>query len=278
MLDLRAAERMKLVRHKASWGLVWIFPLGLTLLYLGAIAWRLTHPATPLHGLPPANAAMWIRDSASLWKAPGSGPGRCLIGAFAALAFGGEYGWNTWKLVAPHRSRVSLLVAKYVVVLGMLMFAFVLMAALGALLGCLKAALIGPALPAGISLEALLGAHARAAVGVFVSTLLTVAYASAGALLLRSAMAGTVAAVAAVILEGLAWPFAPLLNRQFYLTLPSYHVGNLKQWINDGSAQMQPLPSGLLRLDWSVSLAVIALWIVLLIAVAITAFQRQDLN
>jgi ABC-type transport system involved in multi-copper enzyme maturation permease subunit len=276
MVDALTAETMKLVRHRATWGLVWIFPLGLTVLFLGALAWQLGH-RPPAHFVLPNTAASWIENTLTGWKAARSGPARCLVGAFAALAFGGEYGWNTWKLVVPHRSRLSLIAAKYVVVVGLLMTAFVLMAALDVAFSVAPSPWRGP-LPGGISVGALFAAHGRDALATLLSTLLSVGYGSAAAILFRSGMGGTITSVVAVIAEGLVMPFAPLLNRSLFLALPTYHLNNLTDWITTGRPLLMPLPSGLLHWDWIQSLAVLALWILGLMAVSTVAFQRQDLN
>jgi len=278
MLSTIAAEWVKLVRHRATWGLVWIFPIGLTLLFLGFLAWELGHGRLP-HVGPPTTAGQWIFNTTFVWKLAGSGPARCLIGAFTALTFGGEYGWNTWKLIAPHRNRVALIGAKYLVVLGLFLAAFVAMAVVTLVFSLVSAALTHSPLPDGITAGDLLAAHGKAALPVLLSTLLTMGYGSAAAVVFRSSMAGTITAVAAVILEGLAGGFASLLNRQFFLTLPTYHLDNLTAWIGTGRGHALPsLAGGVTQWGWQPSLAVLAAWIAGLIALATSTFQRQDLN
>ena len=39
-----------------------------------------------------------------IWDVPDNAVGRYLICAFVAVVFAGEYGWNTWKLIVPHRA------------------------------------------------------------------------------------------------------------------------------------------------------------------------------
>ncbi|MFV4733723.1 hypothetical protein ACNJUX_21360, partial [Mycobacterium tuberculosis] len=97
----------------------------------------------------------------------------------------------------------------------------------------------------GITLDAILRVHAAAALSTLASTLLTVGYASAAAIAMRSMVGGTIAAVAAVTIEGLLGLFAPLLDRNLYLALPTYQLHNLQTWIKTGLAAAQPLPSGL---------------------------------
>jgi ABC-2 type transport system permease protein len=83
---------------------------------------------------PPGRAGArpkWLDNAADFWDAPSSGLVRMLVGAFIAVVFAGEYGWNTWKLIVPHRSRTTLIAAKYVVSLGLLYAAFVAAASSG---------------------------------------------------------------------------------------------------------------------------------------------------
>jgi ABC-2 type transport system permease protein len=156
------AELMKLVRHRATWGLVWIFPLGVTAVFLLGLAFRYSAATFAHGGFMPPTAASWIASTAAVWKVAGSGPGRFLVGAFTALAFGGEYGWNTWKLIVPHRRRLELIAAKYLVVLGLLLASIGLGAVLSVLFGALGSSLNGAGLPEGIDLGSLLVVQARA--------------------------------------------------------------------------------------------------------------------
>lgn len=276
MRGVLTAEVLKLTRHRAIWGLVWIFPLGIVAIYLFAQFVRATHPAIPHRG--PETADKWIADLAVSWMIAESAFGRYLIAAFAALAFGGEYGWNTWKLIAPHRRRAALIAAKFIVVVGLLMLAFILAAILLLGLGALSSLTRPEPMPAGITLDAILRVHAAAALSTLASTLLTVGYASAAAIAMRSMVGGTIAAVAAVTIEGLLGLFAPLLDRNLYLALPTYQLHNLQTWIKTGLAAAQPLPSGLVQLSWTVSLGVVGAWIVGLWALTFVLFERQDLN
>ena len=100
MLDAISAEALKFRRHRATWGLVWIWPIGLTIIMLLAIFIDLANGAAgETSGRP--TAAGWIADSIGFWNVPGHPLGRYLIGAFVAVVFAGEYGWNTWKLIFP---------------------------------------------------------------------------------------------------------------------------------------------------------------------------------
>ena len=101
------AEALKFRRHRATWGLVWIWPIGITLI-LAARDRRRIWPTASGRAAAPASAAGWIADAAGFWNVPAQPLGRYLLGAFVAVVFAGEYGWNTWKLIVPHRARDSL--------------------------------------------------------------------------------------------------------------------------------------------------------------------------
>ena len=61
MLDAIAAEAIKFTRHRATWGLVWIWPIGLFVIGLIAIAVGLLNPSEADSSQ--GNAAGWISDA-----------------------------------------------------------------------------------------------------------------------------------------------------------------------------------------------------------------------
>lgn len=277
MTGALTAEFMKLVRHRATWGLVWIFPLGVIAFFLLSLA---VHPTGGLSingRIMQPTATIWMAGTAAVWKVAGSGPGRFLIGAFTALAFGGEYGWNTWKLIVPHRRRMELIGAKHLVVLGLLMASVAFAAVLSVVFGFIGSLLNG-GLPDGVDAGALLIVQSRAALTTLIAILLTMGYASAGAIVLRSTLGGAIVSIAAVVIEGVLGAAAPLLNPTLFLSLPTYHLKNLDSWIETGAAAIQPLSTGLEQAAWPQSLIVVAAWTVLLFALAAIVFEQQDLN
>lgn len=279
MLELLHAERIKLLRHRAVWFLVWVFPILITAVLAGVTAYQMIKGQSPDLG-PPDTAASWIRESTFPWQILANPIPRYLLAAFTAIAFGGEYSWNTWKLVGPHRSRSALLAAKYLSVLML----FALTLALTALLGTIglwaNGVLTNDPIPKGVELPALLAANGRAASLAALTVLLTVAYASAGAILTRSTIAGLVIAIVAITAEALIGQLGPrLLSPVIFQLLPSYHLNNLESWLSEGKAFVQKFPEGrVLSLAWGWSLAACLLWAGGLIAVTVAAFRRQDLN
>jgi len=283
MLDAISAEALKFTRHRATWGLVWIWPIGLSVIGLIAIAVGLLNPAVADSGQ--ANAAGWISDSVAFWRVPGQGLGRSVIGAFVAVVFAGEYGWNTWKLIVPHRARSTLIAAKYVVALALLFAGFALGAMVFNLVGWAEDVLTGDPIPPGIELGALAAAHGVGALAAIAPLLLTTAYVSLAAILTRSTVAALMIGFAITTAEQLFRTFAPLLEPYapaligaLYRALPGYHVANIGSWITTGEVVRAPFASGLYSAPFGASLAIVAGWIVLLVALTFWRFRRQDIN
>jgi len=282
MLDAISAETLKLTRHKASWFLVWVYPIGLALIFLLAIAAALIVKQPPSHD----SLERWIASTAIIWSLPGNTLGRYLIAAFVAVAFAGEYGWNTWKLIVPHRSRTALIAAKYIAVVLLLAAAFLLSAIVTTLGTWLHSVVSGDTIPAGLTPGLLLEAHGSGALAALAPALLTIGYASLAAVLTRSTIAALVVSLVVVSVEGLLFGFAPLLYFKapgliwfLHHVLPGYHLANLKHWIADGTAFESAFPTaGVIALGWPVSLAALAAWIAGLAALTLASFRRQDIN
>src|ERR1044072_6501706 len=246
MLDSISAELLKFRRHRATWGLVWLWPIGVTLILALAIAIQVAKGEVG-HG---ATLASWIDDAADFWNIPLDALGRYLAGAFVAIVFAGEYGWNTWKLIVPHRARHSLIAAKYVVALGLLICGFTLGAAMFNLLNWFKDLATGTPIPTGITAGALLKAHGLAGLAALASILFTVAYTSLAAILTRSTIAALVIRLVIPTLERLFRFFAPILENfapgligGLFRVLPGYHLANLSEWLTEGHVLLVPFPS-----------------------------------
>ena len=278
MIGIVQAEALKLLRHRGIWGLVWIVPIGLVLLWLIATALHFSH-AMPSHGpRPPVDAARWIAGTAMTWQFASNSFGRYLIAGFTALAFAGEYGWSTWKLIVPHRSRGSLLAAKYGVVLLLELAAFVAAGLIGIVLALVDSVLVGESIPTGVTLAGVVSAQATGLATALPAILLTIAYAAAAAIVFRSTMAAVIVGIVAVTLERLAATFAPLIPKGVVLVLPSVYLDNLQSWIATGHGMPLMLAEGPVEIGWLVSAVVLAAWIAALVALTLFQFRRQDLT
>jgi ABC-type transport system involved in multi-copper enzyme maturation permease subunit len=286
LLEALAAERLKLARHRATWMLVWLYPIGITALFLLVTVWRLAGGQEPQLPQVPETARSWIQETVFAWAGPPSTFGRYLVAAFAAVAFAGEYGWNTWKLIAPHQARWKLMAAKYLTVVGLLYAAMALTGLLMVLYGWAGDLIGGKATPEGITAPDLLRAHGTAALIGLPAILLTVAYTSLAAVLTRSTIAAVIIGIVVATVDevfGKLAPalsaFAPDLVSILFHTLPGYHLQNLGHWITEGAALRVPFPERPpVMLSWGTSLAVIAAWITGLSGAAVGLFHRQDIN
>ncbi len=287
MLDAISAEALKFKRHRATWGLVWIWPIGLTLIWLIAIAVELSGVGGEAggDGRGGLTAAGWIADNVGFWGVPGDTFGRYIIGAFVAVVFAGEYGWNTWKLIVPHRARTSLIAAKYAIAFILLAIGFTLAALLFNLFGWLTDVITGDSIPAGITAGALLKAHGAGALAALPAVLLTIAYVSLAAILTRSTVAALVIGLVVTTIEQLFRTFAPMIEPSapslvgaLYEVLPGYHVANVASFATEGRVLEIPFPSGTFSTSLGTSLAITGAWIVALVGLTFWSFRRQDIN
>jgi len=279
-----SAEALKLRRHRATWLLVWIFPIGVLIISLVAIAVEMARGGPPASGAP--ELARWLGNATIFWEAPRSNIGRFLTVAFVATVFAGEYRWNTWKLIVPHRARATLIAAKYLVSLGLLYAAFLAAALIMNALGWLEDVLTGDPIPAGITFANLARAHWLGLVAGLPIVLFTVALASCAAILFRSTTAALIAGIVYVTLEALFVTLAPAIS--FYLPgiteslfqfLPGYHLANLASWIDAGNARSVLFPPNeTIAYGWAPSLAILAAWTITLVALTFWRFGRQDIN
>ena len=283
MLDAFAAESLKMRRHKASWFLVWAYPILFAAIFIIAVILGLTG----IDGkTDPQPLGEWIEDTVIIWILPSQTIGRYLIAAFVAVVFAGEYGWNTWKLVVPHRSRPALIAAKYAVVLTLFVIAFAATALISTIGTFAKHWSTGDPLPAGVTAALLLktqGTYALTAIAPFV---ITVGYASLAAILTRSTIAALVISIVVLTVEELLFKLAPIISMKApivadvtYPVLPGYHLANIFEWVTEGVALQTKFPDGsVFAQPLATSAAVIAAWAVLLIGGTFLAFKRQDIN
>jgi ABC-type transport system involved in multi-copper enzyme maturation permease subunit len=282
MLEALSAEALKMRTHKATWFLVWLFPIGITILMVVTIG-------AGLAGLDPPDqpsAHRWLEDATLIWFLPSNPVGRYLISAFVAVLFAGEYGWNTWKLVVPHRRRASLIAAKYALAIILIAISFASTALLATALGFADDLLTGDTIPAGITAAAIWKEQSTAALAAIAPVLIAIGYASLAGVLTRSTIAALVIAIVATTIEQMISNFGPALSLYFpsivwplYHVLPGHHIMNLTEFIREGAALRREFPGGrVVDLSWTTSLAVLVAWLVALWGATFAAFRRQDSN
>jgi ABC-2 type transport system permease protein len=282
MLEALSAEALKMRTHKATWFLVWLFPIAFTaimLLMIGAGMLGVDKPEQP-------DVADWLENTTMIWFVPNNAIGRYLISAFVAVIFAGEYGWNTWKLIVPHRRRASLIAAKYALTIILFAISFVLTAALLIGLTFADDALTGDTIPAGITTALILETQSKAALAAVAPVLVAIGYASLAAVLTRSTIAALVIAIVVTTLEQIIVGFGPQLYVKFpsivwplYHVLPGHHIANLAEFIREGAALKREFPGGpVVDLGWTTSLGVLLAWLAALCGATFAAFRRQDIN
>jgi len=120
-----------------------------------------------------------------------------------------------------------------------------------------------------------------------VSTLIVAAYAALAALLTRSIAAGLLISFGVAILENIT-PIVlnvigSLAHRReealnLYRFVPTYNLDNIASWAEKGTAAGLIYPPGFSAQPGpAFSVAVLALWVVGLIALAVFLFRRQDI-
>ena len=284
MLSAISAELLKFGRHRSTWLLVWIFPIGLLIIFTIGISAELIKGSPPARGAPSLDG--WLEDAADFWGAPRNAVTRYFMCAYVAVVFAGEYGWNTWKLIVPHRARSSLIAAKYLTSLGLILISFTLAALLMTALGWLEDVLTGDPVPQGITAGAIVNAHWQGFLGALPTILITVGYASLAAILTRSTVAALVIGIVVITVEQLVHAFgvplsvyAPGLVELVYQLLPGYHIANLSSWLFGGVAEMTAFPSGeVIEYGWAASLGVLGLWLAVLVGATFWRFRQQDIN
>ncbi|MES2445091.1 MAG: ABC transporter permease [Pseudomonadota bacterium] len=280
MRNLISAEWTKLLPHKGTWLLVWIYPILFTVIL------TITIFVEPRNAKDVVTATSWIDDTALVWHVPTVSLGRYFIAAYFALVFAGEYGWNTWKLVVPHAARWKLAGAKYGVALGLLYLAWIAAALISLVLQLVRTAVAGDAIPQGVTPAAMLDTHFQLLVLGIAPLLITAAYAAAAAVLTRSTLAAVIISLVLVTMDelfgrivgwlssfGMEWPAVP------YRVLPGYHLENLSSWLQEGVGYQLKLATGtVIAYSQTVSLLVLAAWIAGLAALTLFVFRRQDIN
>lgn len=280
MRNLVSAEWVKMLPHRGTWLLVWIYPILFTLVLTIAIFAEPRNPKAVI------TAAGWIEDSATVWQLPAFTLARYFIAAYFALIFAGEYGWNTWKLVVPHAARWKLIGAKYLVGLGLLYLAWFVTALISLALTAVRTSAVGQSIPPGVTFGAVLDGHFTYLVQALAPLLIAAAYATAAAVLTRSTLAAFIISLVLITLDelfgklvawlstfGMEWLAVP------YRILPGYHLDNLSHWMQQGAGYQLELAGGtVIACSQTVSLIALAAWVVGLVALTVLVFRRQDIN
>ncbi len=296
MLGLLRAELLKAAKHyRLTSFLVWVYPVGLAAFYLIGLPMALLSPEAE-QGLRAGCPGDWTADGAAVWSIlftfPGSVFGKLLPLSFMAVMFAGEYEWGTWKNLIPRNRRHRLLLSKMLALCLMVSLSFVVLSMIplaGQTLGCrLLGSEAGRPLT-GAAMGEFLRSNGQQALLGGITLVIMSALAALGALLTRSILGALLVSLGASLLDPLsigALSIArTLLNlpriTDLYLWTTSYNLDNLHSWFVSGQTLTGLTPDSPLFTHGQSptgSLAVLAVWILGLLGLAIVLFRRQDIT
>lgn len=287
IINLFWAEWQKLAGHRwASGLLIWLFPVGATALVIVGLLTAFFAPDTIANLGLPANE--WPLQMINFWQISGNPLARLMLMGFAAVTFGGEYQWQTWKNVVPRQNRATLVLVKFVTLGLFITISFGVASVMWGigLLGI--AALTGgetSLLPAYSSWTDFGASYGITAVVSFAAVMIAVSYAVIGALLTRTILGAAIVGFTATMAEELSPLFVLILQRvtgweqalDLYRLTPTFTLSNISAWLNNGRPFIMPgfdyTPA-----DLSFSLLVLVGWLLGLLLVAALIFQKQDIT
>lgn len=266
--------------------MIWIFPVaaafGAVLMCVLALVSR---EGRTLFRSGPLVAELWSQLLSEVWNLPNSWLGRMLLIGFAAFVFAGEYQWHTWKNILPRSRRIAMLLTKFIVVDALVILAFLSASAILALGMGLASGLVGgiqTSIPRDL-LASFAANSALRAIVTLVSTTITAGYAALAGMYTRSILGGVLIGFGATGGEQLSLlalgQVATLLKDfgilKLYRFTPTYNLTNAISWINDETPTTMLF--GLAADSLSFSLAVLVGWALVLGAMTVFLFQRQDI-
>lgn len=294
MRSALGAEWRKLLGHtKAFSFLVLIFPVGALVITLAIdILPGLLIP--DVREFNAARARTWTDDLVMVWTLLAGFPGGTFLQmpfiAFIAVAFAGEYQWGTWKNILPGQSRTVLVLAKFIVLITLILLALLATSLIltggNWLSSILFHSSYGPPL-AEVDFATYLPEYFAQILVTFASLVISAATAALIAMYSRSVMASVLLTVGVGILEFasvlLLLLVGNILGRpnlvNIFVATPSYNLENIRSWILEGVGSnvggmpgftaVQPLP---------VSILIVVGWLVGLLVATAVLFNRQDIN
>ncbi|GJM42568.1 MAG: hypothetical protein DHS20C20_28500 [Ardenticatenaceae bacterium] len=294
MRSALGAEWRKLLGHtKAFSFLVLIFPVGALVIVLGiGILPGLLIPAVREYNA--AQAGSWADDLMMVWTMLTGFPGGTFLQmpfiGFIAVAFAGEFQWGTWKNILPGQSRTVLILAKFIVLISLILLA--LMATSFILVGgnWLSSILFnspyGPSF-AEFDVAAYLTEYLSQFLVTFASLTISAAIAALIAMYSRSVMASVLLTVGVAIIEFslvlLLLLAGNILNRPGLVNIfsgtPSYNLENIRSWILEGvGSNVGGMPGFTAVHDLPISVLIVFGWLAGLLLVTTLIFRRQDIN
>lgn len=294
MRSALSAEWRKLVGHtKAFSFLVLIFPVGALVIVLGiGILPGLLIPAVREYNA--AQAGSWTDDLLMVWTMLTGFPGGTFLQmpfiGFIAVAFAGEFQWGTWKNILPGQSRTVLILAKFIVLISLILLALLATSLILTGGNWLSAIVFesqyGPPL-AELEIADYLTEYFSQFMVTFASLTISAAIAAMIAMYSRSVMASVLLTVGVAIVEFslvlLLLLAGNILNRpnmvNIFSVTPSYNLENIRSWILEGvGSNVGGMPGFTAVHPLPISVLFVIGWLVGLLMATILIFRRQDIN
>jgi hypothetical protein len=295
MLNLMRAEWKKTTGNRMAAGLlVWIFPIGaIALSILSFVVLFFSESYRTTMGM---QTAYWQRSFETGWGIVNSEVGRGIMLVFAAITLAGEYVWGTWKNIIPRSRRWKLLLAKFIMISLVMVFSYLIFTLVigftDTLLKVTSGASISPDIN-GETLRETATTYLVQAGTSFGAAWIAVGYAAIAAMLTRSVVGSIVISFLALLAEQAVLVvcfmliqllgFSEQILYVYYFT-PSYNFTNINSWIlsgipfnpfqfNTGGMALNFMPHSLAG-----SIAIIAVYVVLIALFVILLFRRQDIT
>ncbi|MBW4437314.1 MAG: ABC transporter permease [Pleurocapsa minor GSE-CHR-MK-17-07R] len=290
MVNLFRAEWRKIVSNRLVVSFtVWIFPIGALIIYLLLLLGVMVSEELR-SGLQQQNVS-WTDQMNMAWSIINNQFGRLLLLVLTAFIFASEYQWGTWKNIIPRSSRVKLVAAKFMALGAFVVIAYgsmTIVIALGNVVSTLAiGGTVSPALNDGPALSAFARDYALNAFTALCSGLIAACYTALGGIWLRSVIGGiavgfllTFAEESVLLVVLLLRSLIPSLSNLIGLHqfTPGYNLANIGSW---ATREESYLPPGLVTLleprSLEFSLVVVAVWLVVLLALILYLFRKQDI-
>jgi hypothetical protein len=291
--SLLHAEWQKVIKNYTLTGfLVWLYPIGLAAFFTMMVIAALVSESVR-QGLIATSSWQWTTNMLGIWVLVTSFPAnilpRLLPLAFMAVVFASEYQWGMWKNLVPRSRRISLILAKFVVLILVVMIALILCSLVIGIGQVLSHKAAGVAYGPALTLEVLrdfLGAYAREMLLGMISLVILAGYAALAALLTRSILGGLLAGFGLSVLEPMMFAILALLGGlinkpgiiNLYMFTPTYNIENVRSWLVNNVPFTQVEANFTATPSLVFSVIVLGVWVIGLIMLVVSVFERQDIT
>jgi|GEM_PF-4177260 len=206
---------------------------------------------------------------------------QALFVILGAVTFGGEYRWNTWKMIVPRSHRRNIVVSKCIVIAIAILFAIQATAILTMIGSWEVATFTGVPLVSGTWNNVGLSfwqQYAIATFALFCTYMIGATYASIAAIQTKSTGAGIVLGVIIAFADTVSQPTFALISRVLRMDFlreipsffPNYNIQNILSWVTTGNP--------VYRWNVFISILIVLLWIFAGIGIAVFLFGRRDID